>query len=70
MSSVTIATLSNPIDANIAKDVLQREGIECFLADENISRIYPTSAFGVRLMIDEADVARAKEILRGNELAN
>ena len=68
MDTIVIATFSNPINANIAKDILQRENITCFLADENISRIYPTPAFGIRLMIDQKDAPKAIKILKENGL--
>jgi hypothetical protein len=68
MDKITIATFSNPVDAHIAKDLLQRENIICFLADENISRIYPTSVFGIRLMVDKDNASNARKILQENGL--
>ncbi len=64
MDNVTIATFTNPMDANIAKARLEAEGIECVLLGDKISSIIPTGAFDIRLTVAAEDVEKAKEILQ------
>lgn len=57
---ITIATFSNYLEANIAADYLRQSGVECFLADENFSRIYgATGVTAIRIMVAEKDAAAA-----------
>ena len=64
---ITIATFSQAIEAHVSKTKLQSEGIECFIADENIVNMnwfYSNAVGGVKLQVKEADVKRSIEILR------
>ena len=63
---ITIATFSQAIEAHVSKTKLESEGIECFIADENIVNMnwfYSNAVGGVKLQVKEADVKRAIEIL-------
>jgi hypothetical protein len=60
---VTIATYSNPIDANLAKIKLASEDIDCFLAGENAVAIYGSIVGTVKLQVRESDVETATEVL-------
>ena len=60
---VTIATFTHPIEANIAKNLLDTEGIWSFIADENINRLYPFLTGGIRLQVRQPDAERACELL-------
>jgi hypothetical protein len=60
---VTIATYSNPIDANLAKIKLASEDIDCFLAGENAVAIYGSIVGTVKLQVRQSDVQRATEVL-------
>ena len=66
MATVTVKTFTNSIAAHLAKDRLEAAGIDCFLADENVSRAYPTGIFEIRLMVAEEDLPRALEVLQDN----
>ena len=59
--------------ANIAKSVLMGNGIESFVADENLANADPPVVFasgGVRLMVADEDRDRAAAILMASEEGN
>lgn len=52
--------------AHMARALLEAEGIEAFIADENLANADPPVIFasgGVRLMVPDKDLARAQEIM-------
>lgn len=66
MSLITFKTFDNAVDAHLLKIKLESEGITCFLFDEHIVSInplYSNSVGGIKLKINEEDLAHAKEIL-------
>lgn len=59
---VTVATYHEPIGAHLAKTKLESEGIECFLADEHIVRMYSWVSFALghlKLQVKESDAEKA-----------
>lgn len=60
---VTLATFNMPYSAHILQGKLEEAGIAAMLADENITTLYGYAACGVRVMVDEDDIDRAKEVL-------
>ena len=60
---VTIATYSNPIEANLAKLKLASEDIDCFLAGEHAVAVYGGIVGEVKLQVRQSDVEKAKEVL-------
>jgi ribosomal protein S27AE len=61
---ITVATFRYPVEAHLAKSKLESEGIEVYVADENIVAInwlYSNAVGGVKVQVreDEADRARA-----------
>jgi putative signal transducing protein len=63
---VTIRTFWNPLEADLAKGVLEEANIESFLFDENMIRqnfFYASALGGVRLRVDAANVEEANRIL-------
>jgi hypothetical protein len=63
---VTIAVFHDPVKAHLARAQLESEGVECFLADEHMARVYSLASFafgGMKLRVREADVDKATEIL-------
>jgi hypothetical protein len=63
---VTIRTFWNPLEADLAKGVLEAANIESFLFDENVMRqnfFYASALGGVRLRVDAANVEEANRIL-------
>lgn len=64
---ITLATYPNYLEANIVAGYLNANGIKCFIADENLSRVYNSVGAGVfdaRIMVTEADVERATALLQ------
>jgi len=53
-------------EAMIAKSMLDSAGIECFLGDENLARLYSNLADGIKLMVREADADTARKLLEKN----
>ncbi len=60
MPLVTLTTFRNAQDANLAKAVLEDEGVPAFVPDENTTLLAP---IGVKLQVAAADVDRAEGIL-------
>jgi predicted RNA-binding Zn-ribbon protein involved in translation (DUF1610 family) len=66
MEWIPVNVYVNYIDAHIAKGVLEEEGIETWLKDENTVTIDPilTNAVGgIKLMVQQADAQRAWALL-------
>ncbi|MFT3703474.1 MAG: DUF2007 domain-containing protein [Agriterribacter sp.] len=67
MNAVVIRTFDTYIDANIILGKLQSEGIPCFLRDEytvTIDPILSNAIGGIKLVVPESEVERAKELLK------
>ncbi len=60
---VTVATFSTPMEATLAKQFLESEGIEAFLADEAMALQLSLAIGGVKLQVPETDVDRARQLL-------
>ena len=66
MNFIPVNSYTNYIDANIVLGRLQNEGIDCWLKDENtvtINPIWTNAVGGIKLMVTEADAAKASELL-------
>jgi hypothetical protein len=64
---ILLNAYSNYVDAHIARGVLEEEGINCWLKDENTLTIDPilTNAIGgIKLMVVRSQAERAADILR------
>ncbi|MGJ4730532.1 putative signal transducing protein [Luteimonas sp. SDU101] len=63
----TVASYLDPIQAQIARGLLQSEGIEAQLGDEHLALAnweWRLAIGGTRLRVAEADAARARAILQ------
>ena len=63
---ILINAYNNYVDAHIARGVLEEEGINCWLKDENTLTIDPilTNAVGgIKLMVVQSQAQRAADIL-------
>jgi hypothetical protein len=58
----TIARFESPVEAQMAKGLLESSGVECFLVGENANNLIP-SAFRVRLQVRLEDETAARELL-------
>lgn len=60
----TVRTFSNLSEAELAKGLLDSAGIESFLFDENMGRIYWTNVIGgIRLRVDSGNAEEANRIV-------
>lgn len=62
---ITIKTFQNRIEADLAKSMLESEGIVAMIQSEDQGGMKPHLAFalGVRLQVTEQDFELAKELL-------
>lgn len=61
---VTVITFNNIVEAQMAKNVLELEGIQCFLENENMNTLYGNALGGVTLKVAGTDLQKAKDILK------
>jgi hypothetical protein len=59
---VNVARFESPVEAQMAKGMLEASGVECYLAGENANSLMQ-SAFRVRLQVRVQDEAAARELL-------
>lgn len=59
---VTVARFESPLEAQLAKGMLESAGIESFLVGENVNNLLQ-AAFRVRLQVRAEDEAAATELL-------
>lgn len=63
---VVVKTYLNTESANLDRSLLASEGVDAFVADENLANADPPVVFasgGVRLMVADEELPRAREIL-------
>jgi hypothetical protein len=59
---VTVGRFESPVEAQMAKGMLESAGIECLLAGENVNNLMQ-AAFRVSLQVREDDEPAARELL-------
>jgi hypothetical protein len=59
---VIVSRFESPVEAQMAKGMLESAGIECFLVGENANNLL-AAAFRVRLQVRLEDEAAARELL-------
>ena len=70
MNFINVRAYDNYVNANIELSLLQEQGINCHLKDENTITIDPLlspAIGGMKLMVVESQAARALEILEETE---
>ncbi|MGE5428898.1 MAG: DUF2007 domain-containing protein [Methylococcaceae bacterium] len=63
---VVYQTFTDPVNAHIVKGLLDSNGIECFISDENIvtvNLLYCQAVGGVKLNVFEKDIPRINSLL-------
>ncbi len=63
MALVTLATLFDPIEAEVMRSALAAGGIEAVLFDNNIASLIGSGLSGVRLMVLDEDETAARLLL-------
>jgi hypothetical protein len=59
---VTVGRFESPVEAQMAKGLLESYGVECFLVGENANNLIQ-SAFRVRLQVRSEDEGSARDLL-------
>ncbi|MFI3320073.1 MAG: DUF2007 domain-containing protein [Rikenellaceae bacterium] len=54
---------NNPTEAEMAKNILDNEGMWCMINNEYMSTIYPTGVMPAQLIVREEDLKRAMELI-------
>jgi len=63
-----VARYFNPVDAHMLKNRLELEGVLAVVADDNMAQmVLPTTVGGVRVLVPEAHLQRAREIAEAVE---
>lgn len=52
------------IEAHRIKDVLEEQGVQCILQNENIAQIIPIPEFEIPILVNEDDFDKAQSILK------
>ncbi|MBL0314996.1 MAG: DUF2007 domain-containing protein [Flavobacteriales bacterium] len=64
---VTLLICENDVEAHLMKGTLESEGIHAYIANEYLNTIIPgytnIGGIGMKLMVDDADIEKAKVIL-------
>jgi tetratricopeptide (TPR) repeat protein len=72
-SLVTLGAYSTPLEAQMARGLLETAGIPAFVADENTvgaNWLYSNAVGGVRLQVRAEDVDRARDVLAATPVAD
>lgn len=71
MSIIRLTTCYNIFEANMLKDLLANENIECFLTNENFTSLMPglngMLGTGIQIMIDEINYDKAINLIENKE---
>ena len=59
---VTVERFADPVEAQMAKGMLEAGGVECFLQGEHVNQMLP-GALRVRLLVRREDEAAARELI-------
>jgi hypothetical protein len=65
---VTVAHFDNYIDADLARQLLEDEGIKAFVMGQNVGNVYAgvPAVIDIELQAPDSEVERAKEILEAS----
>lgn len=60
---ITIRTYMNSVEAEIDRQFLENNGVQAFIADDNMGSYLNVAVGGIRLMVNDADAEKASQIL-------
>lgn len=63
MALVEAARFMNSFEAGMARGLLDAEDIPSFIFGMDMNPVFAGGVFNIQLMVDDEDLARAKEIL-------
>ena len=61
---VTLATFPSPVEAALARNILRDAGVPAELSEDTTNSIWGGMFGGVGLLVNEADVKRANQLLQ------
>ena len=67
MALIIYKVFTDSINANLTIQFLEEAGINCFLADENMTTLsggYNASVGGIKLKVEESYVERVNELMK------
>jgi hypothetical protein len=66
---VTVARFDNYIEADLARQWLEEEGVKAFVMGQNVGNVYAgvPAVADIRLQAPESEMERAKEILAAHQ---
>lgn len=67
MATVTLATCTNVVEAEILKGALESAGVPCILQGENSSLVNAIPAVDVQILVREEDLEVAKEAIEKSQ---
>jgi Putative prokaryotic signal transducing protein len=67
MNFTQFGSFDNYINASILLSRLQQEGIQCYLKDEFTNTILFNAVGGIKLMVADMDLERAKSLISGSD---
>ena len=53
----------NSVEAEIDRQFLENNGVQAFIADDNMGSYLNVAVGGIRLMVNDADAEKASQIL-------
>lgn len=69
MNEVVVKVFINNLDAEIAKEMLEAEGINCFIQSENFGMMTVLNATeGAKLIVNEYNYEKAVEVLKAMDM--
>jgi Putative prokaryotic signal transducing protein len=63
---VTVGRFDDPVEAQMARGMLEAAGVEVFMVGENVNNIMP-GAFRVRIQVRVEDEVAARELLSSGD---
>jgi Putative prokaryotic signal transducing protein len=69
MDWTTIATYNIPMEANLARTILESHEIPCFIKSENMGSLYFGIIGGVELQVPASFVPKALELINNSGVA-
>lgn len=67
MALACVETVFSPVEAAIMRSRLEADGIDCVLFDAGIASLIGPGISGIRLMVDEHDLPRARAVLAATD---
>src|SRR5437870_4630375 len=64
---VTVSSVANPVEAEVIRNGLSAEGIECFLEGAQQAGVIGTMAFPIKIQVPAKEAGRAEKYIREHQ---